>query len=306
MRQGEKSKIMVKPRYGYAMPEYAGSVEFPEGWTKDEKKTELQRRRSFFEVKLIDWIVRHDLLGEGSMLKTIHTRGTGYDRPALYDEVVIDLKVFQKDEAGEEKVFASVQEHELLMTDQDLLTPVVRKILQSMKYGEKTSTVVTPQYVQQTDPGFKERHADYNPDDELLVDISLLSLGKIEDMYRDQKVFYKTLVKGQGAASPYFDCKVTLRVKIEVDGETKEDMFKIGQIEEFGTEVVAGDCLVFDLEEYQVPGVVRKMLKITKPYEIVQIKCQRKDKLTDHLPDVQGIFRHEYFENFEDKVIITL
>ena len=99
---------------------------------------------------------------------------------------------------------------------------------------------------------------------------------------------------------------MALRVKIEVDGELKEDMFKIGKIEEFNTEVVAGDCLLYDLEEYQVPGVVRKMLKITKPYEIVQITCMRKDKLVDHLPDAHGIFKHEHFENFEDKVVITL
>ena len=175
-----------------------------------------------------------------------------------------------------------------------------------MKFGENTSTVVTPAYVQKQDPAFKDRYVTYNPDAELLVDLNLLSLGKIEDMYRDQKVFYKTLVKGQGSASPYYDCKVTLRVKIEVDGEVKEDMFKIGKIEEFNTEVVAGDCLVYDLEEYQVPGVVRKMLKITKPYEIVQITCTRKDKLIDHLPDAHGIFKHEHFENFEDSVVITL
>jgi hypothetical protein len=137
------------------------------------------------------------------------------------------------------------------------------------------------------------------------VDLNLLSLGKIEDLYHDQQVFYKTLVKGQGSAVPYFDCKVTLRVKIEVDGEVKADMFKIAEIEEFKAEVVAGDCLIYDLEEFQVPGVVRKLLKITKPFEIVQLTCTRKDKLTDHLPDAHGIFNHEYFENFEDKVTIT-
>ena len=194
----------------------------------------------------------------------------------------------------------------MFMTDQDLITPVIRKILNSMKYGENSSTVVTPQYVEKIDPAFKDRHTNYKPDQELLVDLNLLSLGKIEDMYRDQKVFYKTLVKGQGSASPYYDCKVTIRVKIEVDGETKADMFEIGQIEQFGTEVVAGDCLIYDLEEFQLPGVVRKMLKITKPFEIVQITCMRKDKLIDHLPDAHEIFKHEYFENFEDKVVITL
>ena len=54
-----------------------------------------------------------------------------------------------------------------------------------------------------------------------------------------------------------------------------------------------------------MPGVVRKLLKITKPFEIVQLTCKRKDKLTDHLPDTHGIFKHEFFENFEDKVTIT-
>lgn len=83
-------------------------------------------------------------------------------------------------------------------------------------------------------------------------------------------------------------------------------MFQVGMLEEFGAEVVAGDTLVWDLEEFQVPGVIRKMLKTTKPYEIVQIKCKRKDKMLDHLPDAHGIFKHEYFENFNDVVVFTL
>lgn len=155
------------------------------------------------------------------------------------------------------------------MTERDILTPVVRKILGSMKHGEVTSTVVTQQYIEKMDPAFGDRNTGFDPSRELLVDLNLVSLGKIEDLYHDQKVFYKTLVKGQGSSVPYFDCKVTLRVKIEVNGEVKVDMFKIGEIAEFKAEVVAGDCLVYDLEEYQVPGVVRKLLKITRPFEIM-------------------------------------
>jgi len=77
-------------------------------------------------------------------------------------------------------------------------------------------------------------------------------------------------------------------------------------LEEFGAEIVAGDTLVWDLESYQVPGVIRKMLKTTKPYEILQIKCKRKDKMIDHLPDAHGIFKHEYFEDFKEEVVFTL
>lgn len=95
-------------------------------------------------MKLIDWTVRHDLLGEGSLMKTIHKRGTGYDRPGDFDEVCLSLKLYQTDDAGQETVFVNVEEKELMMTDQELITPVVRKIMGSMKYGENTSTVVTP------------------------------------------------------------------------------------------------------------------------------------------------------------------
>ena len=94
MRKGEKSRIMIKALEGFGKPETAGSVEFPEGWTDGEKKKQLQTRRIFYEVKLISWVIRHDLLGDKHLLKTIHERGDGYDRPSQYDELFFDLKVF--------------------------------------------------------------------------------------------------------------------------------------------------------------------------------------------------------------------
>jgi len=76
------------------------------------------------------------------------------------------------------------------MEDQDLLTPVVRKILQTLKLWESTSTVVTKEYVEKLDPAFKERYLSFDSEKELHIDLNLISLGKIEDMYRDQTVFY--------------------------------------------------------------------------------------------------------------------
>ena len=84
------------------------------------------------------------------------------------------------------------------MTDEAVVTPVVKRILQSMKRGEQVSTVVTPAYVEDKDPEFKNRHAQYNPEQPLLVDITLKGLCTIHDLYRDKTVFYKTLQKGQG------------------------------------------------------------------------------------------------------------
>lgn len=94
MRKGEKAKVMVKAAYGYGHTETAGALVYPEGWTEGEKKRQLQSKRTFYEIKLIDWVVRHDLLGDGQLIKTILETGSGYDRPSLYDEVYLDLKVY--------------------------------------------------------------------------------------------------------------------------------------------------------------------------------------------------------------------
>ena len=72
MRKGEKARVMIKPAYGYGYIETAGSVEYPEGWTEGKKKKALQTKRTFYEIKLFDWVVRHDLLGDKNLLKTIH------------------------------------------------------------------------------------------------------------------------------------------------------------------------------------------------------------------------------------------
>lgn len=109
------------------------------------------------------------------------------------------------------------------MTDAESITPVVKRILQSMKRGEVSSTVVSSEYVEKTDPDFKTRHTTFKPEDKLIVDISLKGLCAIHDLYRDKTVFYKSVKGGQGTASPYYDCKVTLRVKIDIDGENKID-----------------------------------------------------------------------------------
>ena len=158
-------------------------------------------------------------------MKTIHKRGLGFDRPSLYDEITIDLKVHQG-----ENVFQQIENQEYLMSETEHIKPVVKKILQSMKAQEVTSTVVKPEYVEKLDPDFKNRHPEYDASQPLLVDLELKNLCRVTDLYHDMKVFYKSVQKGEGTQSPYNDCRCALRVKIEVDGEVKVDQFKIGVV----------------------------------------------------------------------------
>lgn len=94
MRAGEKSRIMVKPRWGYDNPKTKDTVFYPRGWDTEEKKAILQKRRVFFEVTLHSWTVRHDILGDGLLVKTLLKKGKGFDRPSLNDKVECHLKIY--------------------------------------------------------------------------------------------------------------------------------------------------------------------------------------------------------------------
>lgn len=94
MRRGEKAEIMVKPKAGFNRAENAHTIQYPTGWDTEEKRKILKKRRIYYEVKLFDWIVRHDLDGDGMILKTMTQRGVGYDRPFDFDELTLNLKVY--------------------------------------------------------------------------------------------------------------------------------------------------------------------------------------------------------------------
>ena len=47
----------------------------------------------------------------------------------MYDEILLDLKVFQKNGDDEEKIFSQVTAAEHLMNDEAVVTPVVKRIL---------------------------------------------------------------------------------------------------------------------------------------------------------------------------------
>jgi hypothetical protein len=57
------------------------------------------------------------------------------------------------------------------------------------------------------------------------------------------------------------------------------------------------DCKLYDLELYNVPAVVKKVLRIQKNREIMEIRTTRKDKLTAYFDD--EIFKQEWLSSFQ-------
>jgi hypothetical protein len=146
MRRNEKALIMIKPKWGYAREEGQGVLVYPEGWQIEEKIEILKKRRIYYEVKLLDWAVKHDLDGDGLIIKTIWNKGVGYDRPFDFDEITIALKIYQQD------VYYQDDSLSTLMSDKSLMTPTLTKILQTMKQSEKVTCRVHPEYYTEKDP----------------------------------------------------------------------------------------------------------------------------------------------------------
>ena len=88
---------MIKPKWGYGYKPAQDKLVFPPGWEGEEEKKIIRKRRLFYEVKLHDWIVKHDIDGDKNIIKTIVDRGVGYDRPFELCEITLDMKIYTKE-----------------------------------------------------------------------------------------------------------------------------------------------------------------------------------------------------------------
>ena len=88
-----------------------------------------------------------------------------------------------------------------------MVTPVLKKILQTMKTEEKVSCRVKPGYLRDKDPQIIEKYG-LDLERDLYIDVEMKYLMRVEDVYKDGTTLHKTLKKGDGTASPYADFQV--------------------------------------------------------------------------------------------------
>jgi hypothetical protein len=128
---------MIKPKWSYNCEKNRDVVFFPRGWAEGEKKQKLMSKRAFFEVKLHDWVVRHDINGDGILIKTILQKGEGMDRVGYHDEITLDLKLYQR-----ETVFCEFKDLASSISNKKDIPKTIATILESMKKGEKVECLV--------------------------------------------------------------------------------------------------------------------------------------------------------------------
>lgn len=97
------------------------------------------------------------------------------------------------------------------MTDAGIVTPLIKKILQTMKSEESVSCKVKPEYYNKVESeGIVKKYKEViDCNKELYIDIHMKHLTRVEDIYKDGgSTLHKTLLKGHGTASPYSDFQI--------------------------------------------------------------------------------------------------
>lgn len=202
MRKNEKAKIKIKKKYGFGRKEQVDKLRFPQGYEEEgsDSRNRLISKGIIYEVQLLDWIERMDLEADGNFLKTTLVKGPKkeWEKPTDRDEIIVNISVKQKDSTLLEK-----NNWETNMIDNEL-TITLRKIIESMKRTEKCSVVVKNSFVQENDEALKRLLVS---DSDLVVEIELVSLVKVEDWFKDGSTFKRTLRKGKGS-SPQYDSTI--------------------------------------------------------------------------------------------------
>jgi hypothetical protein len=84
-----------------------------------------------------------------------------------------------------------------------------------MKAKEKVRVLVRPAYFSEKDTEIVAALGILT-DRPLRYEIEMLSLTRVEDVYKDGSAFQKCLIKGSGTASPYSDFQVLCKSNYEI------------------------------------------------------------------------------------------
>ena len=222
MRKGEKAKIKMKKSYAFGTNLDPDLLRIPKGWEEGDKLKRLQTKGVIYELELVDWDIRDDITNDGQLVKIVHTRSkASMEKPNGIDEVTIDIKIYQK---NLNTVYFERENWTVLMNHPDITTSGTR-VLETMRVGEVAEGIAQPSYFTEHDKAAIKKWG-LQTDKELIIYIKMIDYITVIDWYGDWKTLRRTLKRGYKRV-PFYESTVSVRFKIEVNGEEKlNNMFE--------------------------------------------------------------------------------
>jgi len=192
MKQGEIAKFTLSPEFAYG--EAGSEPKIPPNATL------------VFEVELISWVSKDDLFQDGGVIKDEIHEGTGWKKPKEGDEIMITLKVTDK----EETVLEEKKDFEYVLGSGALgnIAKACDKALTSMKKGEEAKLTCTKEY------------AGDDKADGTIISLSLDQIYETRDcsFAKDKSLMKKQVGEGEGYDMPKDASTVKLKVVGATDG----------------------------------------------------------------------------------------
>lgn len=226
---------------------------------KKNELSELYFSEKKVKVKLTDWVIITDILEDGSLLKTLLHKGDGYDYVEFKDDVRVKIRIYQGDteyENSERDYYCEVPQ----------IPTGLFEIVKSMKLKERSTISIKHSYYKANFEGFPEVQ-----EGDVYMEITILKLNKVEDMYLDGAFYRKTVVEGKAGVTPNDNATVKILYKLEI----LENVV----LSNFEEEPV---CLRMDEEE--MPTLWSHCIKQMKEGDTVKVEV-----------DMQG--RHSHYFN---------
>lgn len=194
MAKGEKAKVTLKPEYAYGAT--GSPPKIPENATL------------VFEMELLSWTSKRDVFGDGTVIKTEISPGTGWERPGSLAEATLAVSATHMNDNARDEL-AKLHEGEVIFTFGGNQVPEAwEKVVKDMKKDTEVSLICRPPHT--TGPS-----VDYVPADAKCVKfgLKLLSWRKIEDIHSNGELVKKVLQEGDGWERPNEGSTVSVTAK---------------------------------------------------------------------------------------------
>lgn len=222
-------------------------------------------------IKLKDWVSIKDLTEDGNLIKTIKKRGIGYDLIEYKDDVKLNLRVFTQTKEY-------INKEEIISCEVPAIPPGLFEILKSMKLLEESEVKVKPEYWKLNLAQLAEID-----EDEIFVEIKILDLKKVEDMYLDGSFYKKHVVEGEGKNLPNPNAIVRIWYKLEITGRVVLNNFE-------------GETLEIRMDEDEVPSLWTHCLRQMKEGDVVKVECNMMGLHSSYIND--GLDKKFNFETY--------
>ncbi len=166
-----------------------------------------------YEVTLHDWVERTDIEANGDFIKTtlVAAPKKEWEKPDGCDEIEVSLKFYHFNEDPSYDLENALKDKQPLEERLNWKHSMIghempftlKKILETMKRGEHTQTLVKVSFVSEYDQGLwkfvTDKTGELPQSSFFFVDVILHSLIKQEDWFKDGTSFLRTFKKTKGA-----------------------------------------------------------------------------------------------------------